>query len=295
MTKLALAIISITPVTCANLPTIDARSRGALADAPAASSAISTVISGRTATVSLSQPPLNTLTNENIDALRSQLEQLAANPTAKVVVLTGAGGKPILGLDPALLTGWHSVADVSAFRARFQGLLSTMEELPKPVIYVAHDGPVVGAGLELALAAHIRVISTGATFASVETAIGIMPGGGASQRLPRIVGQGIANELVLTGRPIASDEALRLGLANKVSPQAEVLGAAQTMAAAIAAKRSISNQNALKALYYHWVSGADLDEGLRVEADLFDQVFDPAALAQGLHDFLAGTPTVFND
>jgi enoyl-CoA hydratase len=158
-------------------------------------------------------------------------------------------------------------------------VFNTIEDSKKPVI-AAVNGFALGGGCELSLACHIRIAAENAKFGQPEVNLGVIPGYGGTQRLARIIGQGRATELILTGDMVNAEEALRIGLANKVAPVGEALTMANEMAAKITAKGQVAVRLSLEAL--RCVPQMGLREGLASEAALF-------GLSCGTEDFTEGT------
>lgn len=185
------------------------------------------------AQVTVNRPEkLNPLDGDTIEALAACFTGIAADNAVKAVVITGAGAKAfVAGADINRLTQL-SALEGRAWGLRGQQVFSQIENLPKPVI-AAINGYALGGGLELAMACHIRVASPNAKLGQPEVKLGIVPGYGGTQRLPRLVGKGRALEMILTGDPISADEAHRIGLVNRVVPQEQLLAEARAIAAKI--------------------------------------------------------------
>ncbi|MGH9075714.1 MAG: enoyl-CoA hydratase/isomerase family protein, partial [Acidimicrobiales bacterium] len=181
------------------------------------------------ALVRLDRPKMNALSSGLLSQLEEAAAGLAGSPPGAVVVW---GGERVFaaGADITELSG---VPDGAAIGARFHRALDAVAALPRAVV-AAINGYALGGGCELALACDFRVAGTGARLGQPEILLGIIPGGGGTQRLARLVGPARAKELVLSGRQIGSDEALAMGLVDRVVPDAEVLGAALAWAADLA-------------------------------------------------------------
>ena len=186
---------------------------------------------------------------------------LERDPAAGALVVAGAGGKVFAaGADIAELR--ERTAEDAA-KGVNQGLFSRIENLPLPTV-AAVTGFALGGGCELALACDLRVAGESAKFGQPETGLGILPGAGGTQRLPRIVGLGRAREIVLTGRIVEAAEAERIGLANRIVPDAEVLKAAREIAALMASKGRAAQALAKAALNASSRSGSSA--GMALEA-----------------------------
>ena len=218
------------------------------------------------ATITLHRPDVHNAMN---DVMRRELtrcfEGLLGDDDVKVVVVTGAGERAFsAGADIR-----EFVEPLPAVRFREQRrrveFRQVMDRCPQPII-AAINGFALGGGLELALACDIRIAEAGATLGLTEINLAIIPGGGGTQRLPRLVGRGKALEMILTGARVPADEALRLGLVERVVPAGEALKAATELARTIAAKAPVALRYAKEAV----VKGLELPlaDGIRLEGDL---------------------------
>jgi len=169
--------------------------------------------------------------------------------------------------------------------------MDRIEAFPKPVI-AAINGAALGGGLELAMACHIRIAADAAKLGLPEINLGLIPGFGGTQRLPRLIGRGKATELILTGEMIPAEEALRLGLVNRVVPLERLMADALALAERIAAKSAMTTALALEALQG---VEAPLTEGLDREARLFGRAFATEDSREGVQAFLEKRPPRFRD
>ncbi len=194
-----------------------------------------------------------------------------------VVILKAAGGVFSSGSEPQ---DWEAVSEASS-------AISSLER----VAIAAINGDAVGQGLELVLACDIRIAAEGAKFCLPHTSYGMIPSGGGTQRLPRLVGKGKALEMILTAEPIDADEALRIGLVNKVVSSPELLSAAEEVARGIISKGPIALRYAKEAVN----KGLDLtlEQGLRLEADLYFLIQTTADRMEGIRAFLEKRPPQF--
>jgi len=174
----------------------------------------------------------NALNLEMVQALAGALVPLAGDPELRAVILTGAGGNFAAGADIAELRERGSAEALASING---GLFRRIEELPVPVI-AALEGFALGGGCELALAADLRIGGASVRIGQPEVGLGILPGAGATHRLPRLIGFGRAKELIFTGCLLEAPEAERIGLLNRVVPEGQALSAALEMAATIAAQ-----------------------------------------------------------
>ncbi len=239
---------------------------------------------GAVATITIDRERvLNALSTEVIDDLRRAVLEARHDEAVRVVIITGAGGKAfVAGADINELARL-APADAKDYALRGQHVFDLIEHMGKPVI-AAVNGYALGGGCEIALACHIRIAADTAKFGQPEVALGIIPGYGGTQRLPRIVGAGRAAEMILTGNQIDAAEAWRTGLVNKVVPKAELLNEAQTMARTMIAKGQIALRMSLKAI--NASMEMPLGEGLTIEASLFGECCSTADFREGTGAFL---------
>jgi enoyl-CoA hydratase len=246
---------------------------------------------GGIAFVTVNRPDkLNALNNATIGELQHCFEALAADESVRGVILTGAGPKAfVAGADIGELST-QTPLQARPLALRGQKLMSTVEACPKPVI-AAVNGFAFGGGCELALACHIRLASENAVMGLPEVTLGIIPGYGGTQRLPRIVGKGRALELILTAARVDAAEALRIGLVNKVYPQAELLAQAEAMLRKTLSFAPVAVTFALDAVNH----GADMPvaDGLNYEATFFGLLAATDDLKEGMAAFLQKRPAKF--
>ena len=241
-------------------------------------------IEDRVALLVLDHPPANTLDRATLTELDAALDVLLADEQVKVIVITGAGQFAfVAGADVKEIAALHDDETTQAFVLQGQRVFSKIESCPKPVI-AAINGVALGGGLELALACHLRIVSDRARLGQVESNLGLIPGWGGTQRLPRIIGLGKAIELILTGDMIQADEALRLGLANKLAPADQLLAEAISLAQKLAVKSKLTHAAALRAI----VAGRDLPlaVGARLEAAEFCGLISSHDAQEGVSAFL---------
>jgi enoyl-CoA hydratase len=210
------------------------------------------------------------------------LDELRDDETIGVVIFTGAGDKAfIAGADIAEFAGRTALTQRDVMMGR--SLFTAIDAFPKPVIAMI-NGYCLGGGNELALACDLRIASETASFGQPEINLGIIPGGGGTQRLTRLVGEGKAMELILTGEIIDAQTALRLGLVNMVVPAADLQGKTLEIANRIADKSPVALRMAKEAVKL--ASRSNLDEGLRREVDLFALCFSSEDKDEGVKAFL---------
>jgi len=218
------------------------------------------------ATITLNRPDVHNAQN---DTLRRELHQafsaLTTDDDVKVIVITGAGERAFsAGADIREFVEPASPTQLRERRKRIE-YRSVMDRCSQPII-AAINGFALGGGLELALACDIRIAAANATLGLTEINLAIIPGGGGTQRLPRLIGRGKALEMILTGARIPAAEALQLGIVERVVPAGEALKAAAELARTIAAKAPIALRYAKEAVVKGL--GMSLEDGLRLEGDL---------------------------
>ena len=223
-------------------------------------------VAEQVATVTLNRPEVHNAQN---DTLRREMYEvfaaLAIDDDVKVVVVTGAGDKAFsAGADIREFVAPASPTQLRERRKRIE-YRAMMDRCSQPII-AAINGFALGGGCELALACHIRIASEKAQLGLPEVTLGIIPGGGGTQRLPRLIGRGKALEMILTGARIPAAEALRIGLVERVVPAGEALKAATELARTIAEKAPIALRYAKESVVKGL--GMALEDGLRLEGDL---------------------------
>lgn len=248
-------------------------------------------ISERIAKVIINRPDkLNALNAQCKAELKKFFTSTKSDRNVDLVILTGGGGKAfVAGTDIGELTLLNAQRG-KEFAEGGQAIFDLIQHLGKPVI-AAVDGYALGGGCELALACHIRIASENAKFGQPEVNLGIIPGYGGTQRLSRLVGVGKAAELILTGNQIDAQEALRIGLVNKVVPSSQLIAAAEDMAKTILSKGQIAIRIALKALNASMET--PLSEGLRIEAALFGECCETQDFKEGTKAFLEKRKPMF--
>lgn len=237
----------------------------------------------RVAVITINRPTkLNALNIQTRAEGAAALDELRDDESVRVVVITGAGEKAfVAGADIAEFDGRTAVTQRDVMTAR--SLFTAVDTFPKPVIAMI-NGFCLGGGCELALSCDIRVASETARFGQPEINLGIIPGGGGTQRLTRLVGEGKAMELILTGDMIDAQHAYNLGLVNLVVPAADLEAKTMELANRIAEKSPIALRMAKEAV--KTAARANLDEGLRREIDLFALTFSSADKDEGVRAFL---------
>jgi enoyl-CoA hydratase len=250
-------------------------------------------LDNRVATVTINRPDkLNALNAAAKAELKACFGAIKSDPGVDVVVLTGAGEKAfVAGTDIGELTRLNGESG-KELSLGGQAVFDAIENLGKPVI-AAVNGYALGGGCELALACHIRLASEKAKFGQPEVLLGVIPGYGGTQRLARTIGRGRAMEMILTGVQVDAQEALRIGLVNKVVPAAELLTRAHAMASLIASFGQVAVRMALKAV--NITEEATLSDGQKLEASLFGLCCDSEDFHEGTTAFLEKRKPVFKN
>src|SRR5216117_585484 len=236
------------------------------------------------ALITINRPDkLNALNDQVLEERGSAAERLATEDPIKGAILTGAGRKAfVAGADIGELAK-QGAFDGKARALRGQAVLRRLETCGKPLL-AAVNGYTLGGGCELAMACHLRIASENARFGQPEVKLGIAPGYGGTQRLPRLVGKGIALQLILTGATIDAQEAYRIGLVNKVVPSGDLLAESEKMMRGILAMGPLAVRLAMEAVD----QGLEmtLDEGLLLEANHFGLLAATSDMKEGTTAFL---------
>lgn len=247
----------------------------------------------RIAVLTIDHPPVNAFDRQTLQDLRDTVLECVDSPQVKAMVLTGAGLLAfIAGADINELALIRTEAEAHQMLEMGQETFNIIERSPKPVI-AAINGFALGGGLECALACHYRIADDRARLGEPEIGLGIIPGWGGTQRLVRAVGASNATQMILTGDPIAAQEALRIGLVNKVVPGGEALKQAKGLAGKIATKGMPAIRACMQA-----ISGGlnrNLEDGLALERELFISLLPTEDLREGLTAFLDKRQPAFKD
>jgi enoyl-CoA hydratase len=238
---------------------------------------------GKLAIVTINRPKVNALTKELIDELRQSMVELKHDGAIRCIILTGAGEKAFVAGGDIGSISKLTPAEGKDHSQHGKDAFDVIEDLGKPVI-AAVNGFALGGGCELAMACTLRIAADTARFGQPEIKLGIIPGYGGTQRLSRLVGKGRAMELVLTGRMIDADEALRIGLVNRVVPAPSLMEEARAWAHTLAAGPPIAIRFAMEAIN----KGLEmpLPEGLFLEATLFGLLTTTEDMREGTRAFL---------
>ena len=235
------------------------------------------------AIVTINRPEaLNALNSQVLDDLAATFDAIDTN-VVRAVVLTGAGEKSfVAGADIGEMSTLTKV-EGEAFGKKGNDIFRKIEQFPVPVI-AAVNGFALGGGCEISMSCDIRICSENAMFGQPEVGLGITPGFGGTQRLARLIGAGMAKQLIYTARNIKADEALRIGLVNAVYPQEELMAAAEKMASQIAANAPIAVRACKKAINDGLQT--DIDEAIVIEEKLFGSCFETEDQKEGMANFL---------
>lgn len=240
-------------------------------------------VEGQVGIITINRPKalnaLNSKVLEELDATLDAVDQEAV----RALILTGAGEKSfVAGADIAEMSTLTK-AEGEAFGKKGNDVFRKLETFPLPVI-AAINGFALGGGCEISMSCDIRICSDNAVFGQPEVGLGITPGFGGTQRLARLVGEGMAKQMIYTARNIKADEAYRIGLVNAVYTQEELLPAAKKMAAGIAKNAPIAVRNCKKAI--NDGMQVDMDQAIVIEEKLFGDCFETHDQKEGMSAFL---------
>jgi enoyl-CoA hydratase len=239
---------------------------------------------GAVAILTINRPPvLNALNSQTLNELRRALLDVKHDAAVRVLIITGAGEKSFVAGADINELATLSPAQGKEHARQGQHVFDLIENLGKPVI-AAINGYALGGGCELALACTLRIAASSARLGQPEINLGIIPGYGGSQRLARLVGKGIALDLLLTGRQVEADEALRIGLVNRVVPRESLIAESKALAAELASKAPIAVQYIIEAV--HRGLEVSLDHAQFIEATLFGVVASTEDMREGTGAFL---------
>ncbi|UCF61581.1 MAG: enoyl-CoA hydratase/isomerase family protein, partial [Anaerolineaceae bacterium] len=225
---------------------------------------------------------MNALNAKVLGELKEIIAQLQDDPNVRAVIITGEGPAFVAGADIKTMLA-SNLSEVEEFTRFGQGVMDDIEKLNKPVI-AAINGFALGGGLELALASDIRLASTESRMGFPEVGLGIFPGFGGTQRSTRLIGKGHASELIFTGKHITADEALGIGLVNRVLPPNQLMNEARALAKRIASQGPVAVAHAKTAINQALQTG--LDNGLSFELDAVMKAFDTEDQKEGMTAFL---------
>jgi len=244
------------------------------------------------ATITINRPSVhNALNIDAIEELRNAVEQAGNDPIVRAVIITGAGDKAFAaGADIGEIAALSPTA-ATDFARRGQAVFNRIESLGKPVI-AAVNGYALGGGCELAMACTLRAASERAVFGQPEVKLGVIPGYGGTQRLPRLIGKGRAMQMLLTGEMVDASEALRIGLVNMVVKHEELPPASEALAKRIIGNAPLAVKSCLDAVH----RGLEMTqvEGQSIEAALFALCCATEDMKEGTKAFLEKRPPNFS-
>jgi enoyl-CoA hydratase len=242
------------------------------------------------AIVTLNRPPANTISSQLVLELEVAVDELARDDGVRAIVLTGAGDRIFCGGADLSSAFGGGPEDIEAFIRRGQALLRRIERLPKPVI-AAIQGHATGGGCEIAMACHLRIMKETARIGQTESNLGIIPGFGGTQRLPRLIGRAKALEFLILGTQMTAPEALALGLVNRLAREGETVSDARALAVMIARRAPIATQLIVECVD----RGLDgpLEAGLDVEVRAFLETLRTEDAGEGIQAFFQKRPPEF--
>jgi enoyl-CoA hydratase/carnithine racemase len=234
------------------------------------------------AVITLDRPPANAISEQLVRDLAAALAAVEHDESVRAVILTGAGDRIFCaGAD---LGSAFSGADIAAFIRYGQGVLRRIERFPKPVI-AAMNGHALGGGCEIAMACHLRLLKETARMGQTESNLGLVPGFGGTQRMPRLIGRTKALEFIMLGTQVPAAECLALGLVNRLSKDGETLADAKALARQIAKRPPIATRLLIEAVD----DGLEepIDKALEIEARAFLHTLRTEDAAEGIQAFFA--------
>jgi enoyl-CoA hydratase/carnithine racemase len=236
------------------------------------------------AVVRIDRPPLNALSGALLDEVAAMARGFVGDSDVKAVVVFGGPKAFAAGAD---ISEFGGPDEARAIAQRFRAAYDALGEIPRPVI-AAINGVALGGGLELALACDLRIAADNARVGQPEILLGVIPGAGATQLLPRLIGPARSKELIWSGRQVKADEALAIGLVDRVVPATELEDAALTWAATLASGAVVAMGLAKSVID----GGLDrpIADGLDLDAEAFAEVFDTEDAAAGVRSFLEHGP-----
>ncbi len=235
-------------------------------------------------TVTINRPDkLNALNRTVISELAEVVEEIYVNHNIRAAILTGAGSKSfVAGADISEFLELDGSGGEALAQRGQEKVFDSIENAPKPIV-AAVNGFALGGGNELAMACHFRLAADNAKFGQPEVSLGLIPGYGGTQRLPRLIGKGKAMELLLSGAMIDATEALRLGLVNEVTTAEQLLPRMRAILETILSKAPLAITQIIELVN---ASATGEPEGMQREAREFGKLFDTADAREGIHAFL---------
>jgi enoyl-CoA hydratase/carnithine racemase len=239
------------------------------------------------AVVTLNRPPMNAINETLMRDLNAALSELQADDAVRSLIITGAGDRIFCaGAD----LGSAFTGDIAAFLRFGNSVIRRIERFPKPVI-AAINGHALGGGCEIAMGCHLRILRESARMGQTESNLGIIPGYGGTQRMPRLIGRGLALEHLILGTQIPAQECYRIGLVNRLAKEGETLEDAKALARELAKRPPIATRVLIEAVDDGLE--APIDKGIEVEIRAFDRVIRTEDAAEGLQAFFQKRPAAF--
>jgi enoyl-CoA hydratase len=240
------------------------------------------------AVVTLNRPPANAISDALMRELNAVLSELESDGEVRSVIVTGAGDRIFCaGAD---LGSAFQGPDVAGFIRFGNRVLRRIERYPKPVV-AAINGHALGGGCEIAMACHVRILKETARMGQTESNLGIIPGYGGTQRLPRLVGRGIALEHLILGTQIPAAECHRIGLVNRLSPEGQTLDDARALARELGKRPPVATRLIIEAVDDGLA--APIDQALDIETRAFEQVLRTEDAGEGIQAFFQKRPAEF--
>ena len=242
--------------------------------------------------LTLFNPPSNSLSIALLKELDHILNDIFGNPEVKILIILGAGRDFAIGADIKEMSTRNTSKEAGEMSKLGQRVFLRIENSPKPIIAAIH-GFCLGGGLELAISCHIRIASKNAIMGMPEINLGMIPAFGGSYRLPKLVGKGVATQLILSGERIQADRALAIGLVNAVASNGTLRKEAEKLAYKLAEKSSISMCLALRSISRGFDSPCK--RAMQVESDCVEELYESHDLKEGVFAFLDKRRPDFND
>ncbi|MEG0187651.1 enoyl-CoA hydratase/isomerase family protein [Algoriella sp.] len=239
-------------------------------------------VENRIALVTLNRPQaLNALNKNLLDDISNFLTDANADSEIRVIILTGSGDKSfVAGADIKEFSDFNGAQGQELAANGQENVFDKIENFPKPII-AAVNGFALGGGLELAMAAHFRIASTNAKLGLPEVTLGLIPGYGGTQRLPKLIGKGRAMQAIMTADMFSAERAYEIGLVNEVVEQSELINRAKEIASKILKNSSIAIKHAIKA-----INASDKANGFETEIESFGSLFDESDFKEGTVAFV---------
>jgi len=240
------------------------------------------------AVITLNRPPANAISEPLMRELNAALSEIEADAAMRAVILTGAGEKIFCaGAD---LGSAFAGSDVSSFIRLGNGVVRRIERFSRPVV-AAINGHALGGGCELAMACHIRILKETARMGQTESSLGIIPGYGGTQRLPRLIGRGLALEHLILGTQIPAQECYRVGLVNRLAREGETLADARALARELAKRAPLATRLIIEAVDDGLQ--APIAQAIEIEVRAFEKVIGTEDAAEGIQAFFQKRPAAF--